>query len=39
MSGGGSKGAYEAGAFEGLVTLLPSNEVEYDIVTGVSVGS
>jgi len=39
LSGGGSKGAYEAGAFEALVKALPEIEVNYDIITGVSAGS
>jgi predicted acylesterase/phospholipase RssA len=39
LSGGGSHGAYEAGVFSGLVYNLPMEEVEYDVVTGISIGS
>ena len=39
LEGGGDKGAYHAGAFDSLVELLPSNEVAYDVITGISVGS
>ena len=38
LSGGGAKGAYQAGAIKGLVERL-GFEAEYDLVTGVSVGS
>ena len=40
MSGGGSKGAYEAGALYGLIMNDPDKtKYEYDVVTGVSAGS
>jgi hypothetical protein len=39
LSGGGDLGAYEAGAFIELVNLLPTEDVAYDVVTGVSAGS
>ena len=35
LSGGGSRGAYEAGAWQALV----ETGIEIDIVTGASVGS
>lgn len=34
--GGGTKGAYQAGAFHTFVNTLPAQEVEYDVVTGNS---
>jgi len=39
VSGGGDRGSYEAGLLKGLVTNLPANEVEWAVVTGISVGS
>ena len=40
MSGGGSKGAYEAGILWGLVNSDPNPEnYAWDVVTGASVGS
>ncbi|CAI2373547.1 unnamed protein product [Moneuplotes crassus] len=39
LSGGGDKGAYEAAVFVGLVNNLPAEEVQYDVLTGVSAGS
>lgn len=40
MSGGGSKGAYEAGALYGLInTDTDKAKYEYDVVTGVSAGA
>lgn len=39
LEGGGDKGSYEAGAFKAFVELLDSKEVQYDVVTGVSVGA
>jgi predicted patatin/cPLA2 family phospholipase len=39
MSGGGSHGAYEAGAIQGLVSSLQLSEVSYDVVSGISAGS
>lgn len=39
MAGGGSKGAYEAGAFAAFVETLPAEEIVYDIISGVSAGS
>lgn len=39
MSGGGSFGAYEAGAFAGVVANLPAQEVTYNSAVGISAGS
>jgi len=39
MSGGGSKGAYEAGAVHSIVNTLPAPDNQYDVVSGVSVGA
>jgi len=40
MSGGGSKGAYEAGVLYGLITTdTDKAKYEYDVVTGVSAGA
>ena len=39
LSGGGSYGAYEAGALKGLVDNLPVDQVGYNNVIGISAGS
>ncbi len=39
LSGGGNKGAYEAGVVYQLVHSLPGAEVEWDVVSGVSAGA
>ena len=39
FSGGGSKAAFEVGAFQALVSTLPATEYNYNIMTGVSAGS
>jgi predicted acylesterase/phospholipase RssA len=39
LAGGGSKGAYEVGAIARLTELLSDDDSNYDVVTGVSVGS
>lgn len=39
IGGGTDLGAYEAGAIIGLIEKLPSGEAQWDIVTGVGVGS
>jgi len=39
MSGGGSKGAYEAGALHSIFDTLEAPHGEYDIISGVSVGA
>jgi predicted acylesterase/phospholipase RssA len=40
MSGGGAKGAFEAGALYGLYhTNIDKTKFMYDVVTGVSAGA
>ena len=39
LEGGGDRGAYQTGALRELVDLLPAEEVAYDVVTGISIGS
>ena len=39
LEGGGDAGSWQAGAIAGLVENLPANEVQYDVISGVSVGS
>jgi predicted acylesterase/phospholipase RssA len=39
LSGGGNKGAYEAGVVYGLAHSLPAADVTWDVVSGVSAGA
>ena len=39
LSGGANKGAYEVGVMKGLIDLLPAEDVQWDVVTGVSAGA
>lgn len=39
LSGGGAKGAYEAGVIRGMVSKLDPTEVQWQIFTGISAGS
>lgn len=39
LQGGGSHGAYQAGALIGLIKSLPLGSTAWDIVTGISAGS
>ena len=41
MSGGGAKGAFEAGVLYGLFhgTEEPADKFDYDVITGVSAGA
>uniref|UniRef100_A0A7S3KDD3 PNPLA domain-containing protein n=1 Tax=Euplotes crassus TaxID=5936 RepID=A0A7S3KDD3_EUPCR len=39
MEGGGDKGSYEVGALKAFLEFLPKKEIQYDVVTGVSVGA
>jgi NTE family protein len=39
LSGGGSKGAYEAGVLYELARLMTGSDREYDVISGISVGS
>lgn len=38
LEGGGDKGAYQAGALAQMYALIPE-EIQYDVMTGVSVGA
>lgn len=39
LAGGGDKGAYQAGAIQGLVQALPAGQATWDVVTGVGIGA
>ena len=39
MSGGGNKGAYEAGVIYGFAHSSNPSDFAYDVVTGVSAGA
>ena len=39
LEGGGDLGAYEAGAIQGLVENIAAAQVEYDVISGVSIGA
>jgi predicted acylesterase/phospholipase RssA len=39
LQGGGDLGAYEVGAFWGLLEVNGAEESRYDVITGVSAGS
>jgi len=39
LSGGANRGAYEAGVIYGLAHSLDSSEVNWQVFSGVSVGS
>ncbi|CDW73180.1 patatin-like phospholipase family protein [Stylonychia lemnae] len=39
LKGGANRGAYEAGAIKALVDKLESDKVQYDVVSGISVGA
>lgn len=39
LEGGGDQGSYQIGVLKGFVENLPKEDVMYDVVTGVSVGS
>lgn len=39
LEGGGDMGSYEVGVLKAWVENLPPEEVQYDVITGVSVGS
>ena len=39
LEGGGDKGAYQSGVLKGLVDSIPSEDIQWDVITGVSVGS
>lgn len=39
LEGGGSRGAYEAGALLAMTSKLPANETVWNIITGISTGA
>jgi len=39
LEAGGDLGAYEAGVIQGLVNNLPAEEVQWDVISGVSIGA
>lgn len=39
LRGGGTKGAFEAGAFRAFVELMEPEEYAYDVIVGVSIGA
>jgi len=39
LEGGGDQGSYQVGVLKSFVEYLPAEEVQYDVITGVSVGS
>ena len=39
LSGGGDKGSYQASAFITWTKLVPKDDLAYDVIAGVSVGS
>eukprot|EP00744_Colponema_vietnamica_P004212 GILI01006326.1.p1 GENE.GILI01006326.1~~GILI01006326.1.p1 ORF type:complete len:346 (-),score=117.87 GILI01006326.1:190-1227(-) len=39
LAGGGDKGAYEAGAVKAFIDKLPADQVQWDVISGISVGS
>jgi predicted acylesterase/phospholipase RssA len=39
LSGGANKGSYEVGVIYGLTHLLKDEDVQYDVVSGVSAGA
>merc|ERR1719329_372798 len=38
LSGGGAKGSYEVGALWQMARMLDEKEMQYDVVSGISVG-
>jgi len=39
LRGGGTKGNYEVGVLQSFYDNLPPEDIEYDVVVGVSIGS
>ena len=39
LRGGGMKGNYEVGVLQSFLDHLPAEEIQYDVVAGVSIGS
>ena len=38
LEGGGTNGAFQVGAFNAMVDLIPPDDIKYDVITGASVG-
>ena len=39
LEGGGDQGSYQVGVLKTFVDLLDPEDIKYDVITGVSVGS
>ena len=39
LQGGSDKGAYQAGALQGILEALGSEEISYDVISGVTIGA
>ena len=39
LSGGGAKGSFEAGALWQMARMLNGTDMEYDVLSGISVGA
>jgi predicted acylesterase/phospholipase RssA len=39
LRGGGTKGNYEVGVLQSFLENLPQEDIEYDVVVGVSIGA
>ena len=39
LEGGGDAGSWQAGVLSGFIKNLPKEEVQYDVISGISVGS
>lgn len=39
LEGGGTNGAFEAGAFQAMVELMQADDIKYDVIAGVSAGA
>jgi predicted acylesterase/phospholipase RssA len=39
LEGGGDAGSWQAGVLSGFIKNLPASEVQYDVISGISVGS
>ena len=39
LRGGGIHGAWEAGVLQGMIENMPEGSMEYDYISGVSVGA
>ena len=39
LRGGGVHGSFEVGVLQSIVDMMPSNDIKYDYVSGVSIGA